>query len=238
MMKKLSTCLITVGLLFLMSACGSSGQPSETPENTTSGGWSLYENEEAALPENVQAAFDKASETYTEIELKPVAYIASQVVAGTNYMILCEAAATEENPTISYQMVVVYADLGGKAEISKVNEFDLTAYTEGDTFETRTQQLSGGWQIAEERTSVPIPKEVKGVFDQAMANMDWGELEPMALLGSQVVAGTNYAFLCYGTMQTDEATQGIHIVTVYADMDGNAEIKSIAPVEPADYNML
>ena len=76
------------------------------------------------------------------------------------------------------------------------------------------------------------------VFDQAMANMDWGELEPMALLGSQVVAGTNYAFLCYGTMQTDEATQGIQIVTVYADMDGNAEIKSIAPVEPADYNML
>lgn len=238
MIKKLSIVLITFVLPFLMSACGSSGQPSENPENTTGGGWSLYENEAAALPENVQAAFDKASETYTESELKPVAYIASQVVAGTNYMILCEAAATEENPTISYQMVVVYADLGGMAEISQVNEFDLTAYTEGDTFETNTQQLSGGWQIAEEGTSVSIPKEVKGVFDQAMESVDWAELEPMALLGSQVVAGTNYAFLCYSTQQTDEAAHGIQVVTVYADMDGNADVKSIAPVEPADYNML
>ena len=68
----------------------------------------MHDNEASVLPEDVQTAFDNATETFTGSELKPVVYVASQAVAGTNYMILCEAATTTETPAESYQMVVVF----------------------------------------------------------------------------------------------------------------------------------
>ena len=241
MLKKLSVVLLAFVLLFVMAACGSSDQTSEnTSETETSepvaGGWELFDNKANVLPEDVQASFDKASETFTGSELKPVAYVASQVVAGTNYMILCEAATTTEQPKTSYQMVIVYADLEGKAEITQMKEFDLTAYVEGDSTEISAEKLAGGWEPAEDRSSVVIPQEAKDVFDKAAGNLDGNELEPMALLGTQVVAGTNYAFLCFSTLQTEETINGIQVVTVYEDLDGNAEITNICTVDPADYN--
>lgn len=241
MLKKLSVVLLAFVLLFVMAAFGSSDQTSEnTSETETSepvaGGWELFDNKTNVLPEDVQASFDKASETFTGSELKPVAYVASQVVAGTNYMILCEAATTTEQPKTSYQMVIVYADLEGKAEITQMKEFDLTEYVEGDSTEISAEKLAGGWEPAEDRSSVVIPQEAKDVFDKAAGNLDGNELEPMALLGTQVVAGTNYAFLCFSTLQTEETINGIQVVTVYEDLDGNAEITNICTVDPADYN--
>ena len=151
-------------------------------------------------------------------------------------MILCEAATTTQQPETSYQMVVVYADLKGNAEITQIKEFDLTEYTDGNNTEISAEQLAGGWQVAEDRSSIVIPKEAKDVFDKAAGNLDGNELEPMALLGTQVVAGTNYAFLCFSTLQTEETINGIQVVTVYEDLDGNAEITNICTVDPADYN--
>ena len=241
MLKKLSVVLLAFVLLFVMAACGSSDQTSENASGTetsepVAGGWELFDNKTNVLPEDVQASFDKASETFTGSELKPVAYVASQVVAGTNYMILCEAATTTEQPKTSYQMVIVYADLEGKAEITQMKEFDLTAYVEGDSTEISAEKLAGGWEPAEDRSSVVIPQEAKDVFDKAAGNLDGNELEPMVLLGTQVVAGKNYAFLCFSTLQTEETINGIQIVTVYEDPDGNAEITNICTVDPADYN--
>ena len=89
---------------------------------------------------------------------------------------------------------------------------------------------------AQPEQTVVIPQEAKDVFDKAAGNLDGNELEPMALLGTQVVAGTNYAFLCFSTLQTEETINGIQVVTVYEDLDGNAEITNICTVDPADYN--
>lgn len=243
MFKKLSALLITLFMITMITACGSSNESAQndgsaetSAEEAMSGGWELFDNEANALPEDVQKAFDKAAETFTGSELKPVAYISSQVVAGMNYMILCETTKTTEQPKTSYQMVIVYADLEGNAEITQMKEFDLAAYTEGDNTEIVAEKLSGGWEVAEDISSVVIPQEAKDVFDQAAENLDGNELEPIALLGTQVVAGTNYAFLCFNTLQTEEAINGIQVVTVYADLGGNAEITNICTVDPADYN--
>ena len=244
MVKKglLSICLIML-VVFFVSACGTSDRPSdnEQSESTESvgsvaGGWELYDNEASALPEEVQTAFDKSVETLIGDELKPVAYVASQAVAGTNYMILCQATTTTETPSTSYQMVIVNADLEGNAEVTEINEFDLTAYTEGDNSELSAEQIAGGWEVAEDQSSSVIPQEAKDAFDKAAKNLDGNELQPLALLGTQVVAGTNYAFLCHSTLQTEETIRGIQVVTIYEDLDGNAEIINIATVNPADYN--
>ena len=243
MLKKLSIIFLALIMIIMITACGSTGEAGQNDESaeagsseTMTGGWELFANEANALPEDVQAAFDKATETFTGSELKPVAYVASQVVAGTNYMILCEAATASENPQISYQMVIVYADLEGNAEITQVKDFDLTAYTEGDSSEISAEKLAGGWEVAEDRSSVVIPQDAKDVFDKAAEKLDGNELDPMVLLGTQTVAGTNYAFLCFSTLQTEETINGIQVVTVYEDLDGNAEITNICSVDPAAFN--
>ena len=240
MLKKISVILISLTMMLFVSACGSSSENGSASESenaeAVTGGWEMHHNEASVLPDDVQTAFDKALETFTGSELKPVVYVASQAVAGTNYMILCEAATTTETPAESYQMVVVYSDPDGNAEITQIKEFDLTAYTEGDGSEISTEKLAGGWEVAEDRSSVVIPQEAKDAFDKAAENLDGNELEPMALLGTQVVAGKNYAFLCFSTLQTEETIKGIQVVTVYEDLSGNAEITNISAVNPADYN--
>ena len=243
MKKKIISLLMILAMMLAVSACGSkdqdtgSGTDADTKQSEpVSGGWELYDNEANVLPEEVQTAFDKAAEQYVGSDLKPLAYIASQVVAGTNYMILCEAETVTEEPVKSYQMVVVYADLEGNAEITQVKDFDLTAYVNGDSTEISAEQLAGGWTVATEKASSVIPQDAKDVFDKAAAGFTGSELEPMVLLGTQVVAGTNYAFLCYSTLQTEETVNGIQVVTVYADLEGNAEITGICTVDPADFS--
>ena len=239
--------VIMIALIFalavLMSACGSEGQTENTEAETDiestevmDGGWEIAGNEAAGLPEEVRAAFDKAVEQFTGSELKPVAYIANQVVAGTNYMILCEAETATAEPVRTYQMAIIYADLEGNAELTSINDFDLTAYTDGNDTEINSEQLAGGWIVPEDAVGSEIPEDAQAAFDKAAEQFTGSDIEPLALLGTQVVAGTNYAFICKSTLTTQEPVSGIQIVTVYADLDGNAEITNISTIDPADFN--
>ena len=242
MFKRLCILFLVLGMVSVLSACGSAEQsdtkqPAESEKSeVVAGGWELAGNEAAALPEEVQAAFDKAREKFTGSDLKPVAYVASQVVAGTNHMFLCEATTTTAEPKTSYQMVVVYEDLQGNAEITATKDFDMAAYTEGGSTDIASEKLSGGWSVPDAACGSAVPDDAKAAFDKATSELGGSDLEPLALLGTQVVSGTNYAFLCKSTLVTQEPVSGIQVVTVYADLDGKAEVSNISTVDPADYN--
>ncbi len=210
MIRKICALLLVTVMIAVCAGCGTQEQVSEA----VSGGWEIVDNEAVSLPDEVQAAFDKAAEEGTT----PVAYIASQVVAGTNYMILCEKDS-------AYQIAVIYQDLEGNAELTKATAFDPVEYTEGEGAGKDTEGLAGGWQMPEEITEAAIPDEAAEAFGKAAG----GDTVPMALLATQVVAGTNYAFLC----RNDDSVQ---VVTVYADLDGNAEITNTYTLDPGEYN--
>ena len=77
-----------------------------------------------AIPEEAQAAFDKANADQTDRALRPEALLATQVVSGTNYMFLCSGMAGKEDPGRYQQVVIVYADLEGNAQIANVCTLD------------------------------------------------------------------------------------------------------------------
>ena len=147
-MKRFITIILTLAMVLGLAACSNkqstaTEEPDEeqetvgtdaTEEELTSldGGWELVRGDAAALPEDVQAAFDKATAEFTGSDLKPVAYVAYQVVSGRNYMVLCEATTVTQDPVTSYQMLVIYADLNGNATLTTLKDFDLTAYTQDD----------------------------------------------------------------------------------------------------------
>lgn len=243
MMKKFIAVILMLAMVFCMAACSSSGSDeTETdvengPEEAVSGGWEMASNDAAALPEDVQKAFDGATEKLTGNELKPVAYVANQVVAGMNYMILCEGTPATADPKPVYQMAVIYADLEGNAEMTSIVDFDYVSFTEGDDQEEQ-EMLAGGWSAAEDAAGSEIPEEVLAAYEKATDTVDWtwSKVEPLAYLGSQLVAGTNYALLCKGEPSSDEKAGSIMVLTVYEDLEGNAEITNIHVLDLTEFS--
>ena len=57
--------------------------------------------------------------------------------------------------------------------------------------------------------------------------------EPVAYLGSQVVAGMNHAYLCRATVVYPDAQPAWKLVYVYEPLEGVAEITRIADLDLA-----
>ena len=55
------------------------------------------------------------------------------------------------------------------------------------------EMISGGWEQA---SSMKVTDEHKELFKKAQETLAGATYTPLAFLGSQVVAGTNYRFLC------------------------------------------
>ena len=92
------------------------------------GGWTP--SEDPTITEELQALFNKGTEALTGISYVPVAYLGSQVVAGTNHAFLCQAVtaypgALETAP--AYAMVYLYEDLSGHVSILSIADFDVGA---------------------------------------------------------------------------------------------------------------
>ena len=92
---------------------------------------------------------------------------------------------------------------------------------------TPADQLAGGWTTPEDGA---ITAEAQAAFDKAVKPGGMA-YTPVALLGTQVVAGTNYAFACIGKPTAQNAKPSPYLVIVYADLEGGAKILSAKPIE-------
>ena len=70
-------------------------------------------------------------------------------------------------------------------------------------------------------------------FTAAVEGMTGYRYEVLAVLGSQPVAGTNYAYFCKGTAVVPDATSAYLLVNVYEDLDGKAELRGTRELLPA-----
>lgn len=89
---------------------------------------------------------------------------------------------------------------------------------------TGPDTIVGGWQEPE---SDEIPIEAKAAFDRALEGYTGLGLNIVEYLGSQVVAGINYKFLCDATTITVNPETSKKIVTVYKDLQGNCTFTDI-----------
>ena len=94
-----------------------------------SGGWENILHEAGELPADAQAAFDKAVEGLVGAEYVPVALMSTQVVAGTNYCILCQITPVVPDAAPTWALVYIYADLDGNAEITNVYELYIDRHS-------------------------------------------------------------------------------------------------------------
>lgn len=191
-------------------AQSSAGTPAEEGV-PLAGGW-----ERSASPvvtEEQKAVLEKALEGLTGAEYEPLAYLGSQVVAGTNHRFLCKVTPVVPDASGSYCVVTVYEDLEGNAELTEVLNSDDEAPEE--------LELDGGWSIAE---TPEVTEEARAALEKAVAHIGEDAYTPLALLATQVVAGTNYSILC----QQNSEEGGYAIVQVNEDLQGEAEILGVS----------
>lgn len=78
--------------------------------------------------EKEMSIFNKTLEGHMGLELKPVA-VASQVVAGINYLFLCTGAPIAANPVTQLYSVEIFVklpgDSGAAVELMAINEIDV-----------------------------------------------------------------------------------------------------------------
>ncbi len=88
--------------------------------------------------------------------------------------------------------------------------------------------IVGGWSASDDSM---ITDEVKAVFDMATKDLTGVDYQPVAYLGSQVVAGINHAILCRATAVMPEAKPYYTIMYIYEDLEGNATIQEFSDIE-------
>jgi hypothetical protein len=188
------------------------------------GGWEInsgalsFDDEEN---KDAKEAFEKATDGLEGYEYEPIAVLGSQVVAGTNYSILCRGTVIVPDAEPVFEIITVYEDLDGNAEITGDKEI-----FSGDS------DAQGGYIVNEGDVSFEKNEDVKTAFDKAITfdkaleSLEGADYEPVAYLGSQTVTGINYMAL----MRVTAVVPEYDLVTVYQDLDGNAEITDMQTV--------
>lgn len=227
MKKSISVILSVAMLLSVIALAGCGKQNQEEPQDNVVGGWTAAtEFATPTMPDYAKEAFEKATGEIVGATYEAVAYLGSQIVAGTNYAFLCNVTTVTAEPVSALKVVKIYADLEGNVEITDVLDVEITAFTEEK--ELNFEQLIGGWNYAE-AVGGKLAADVQTAFDKALDGMTGVSYEPLALLGSQVVAGSNYAVLCKATSVTAEPVSALAVAIIYADLNGGAEVTSICP---------
>lgn len=93
----------------------------------------------------------------------------------------------------------------------------------GSTQDVKDKSL-GGWEVNKGKLSLKENAEAKAAFEKATKGLTGYEYEPIALLGTQIVSGTNYNILARGKVVIPDAKPSYEIITIYEDLEGNAII--------------
>lgn len=188
-----------------------------------SGGWEICEDAAANISADEQAVFDKAVAGIGEgVEYTAKDVIATQVVAGKNYAFLCTGKVVVPDAQPKWYVITASADLEGSVTAASTTEIDVANIKTVDNLPEAG--LSGGWSPDVNETALAISEKVDG----AVGSNVGVALTPIALLGKQIVAGTNYRILAYGSVASAETVEGLYVVDVYEPLDGNTEITSVS----------
>lgn len=121
MMKKLLCAMLTL-MLFALSCVPALA---EAPALSV-GSWSVNTGDPADIPQEVLDAFSKAVEGLTGCVYEPIALLASQVVAGMNYCLLCRLTVVYPDAQPTYALVYVYQNIEGACELARVEDITFS----------------------------------------------------------------------------------------------------------------
>ncbi len=107
----------------------------------------------------------------------------------------------------------------------------LTLVILGGCFSALADPPAGSWTVSTTASAMKLDKEAKQVLKKATKEYTGATFTAIALLGKQIVKGTNFCYLCYSTTTSDPAVNSLCKVYVYQDLNGNAKIKKVQTIK-------
>ena len=174
----------------------------------------VFEKSDTYIDEESLDIFDEAKQNYNALNLDVIALLGKQIVAGENYMFLAKGYNDLDEDNATYKIVIIYNDLENNSTITNVVDFDYTKYV-NENIENSYELLQGGWYVDIPEAKVILSREIQIAFDNATSTLTGATYTPIAVLGKQIVSGTNYAILCYGKASYNDSTGAIYLITLY-----------------------
>lgn len=161
------------------------------------GGWNV-DVVTGGMPQKVATAFGALSEQLIGAEYTPIAYLGSQLVNGTNHAVLAEQLLTTGKDTKNV-VLLIFNEKGMDCNLVNIER----VVTSGE----------GAGAISID-VKTDIPEEAAEAFNKVVGAWVGAEIEPFALLGSQVVSGIDYIFAAEVTLVLEEPVKKVSIVTI------------------------
>ena len=119
-MKKMIALLLTLmmSLSLLVPVFAEEAEP-------VAGGWTANADDPTLIPEEALEAFNKATEELVGCDYEPIALLGSQVVAGTNYCLLCKCTVVTPDAPVSYVLMYIYSGVDGTNEVLDIQDITL-----------------------------------------------------------------------------------------------------------------
>ena len=219
--------LLIIMLCFILIGCG---KVKKSENNIV---FSAYEIDVSAkmmnIPEDVLNKFNEAKKEILVLELEPVSILGTQVVSGTNYLILCKATSIEKPHPTNYQVVTMYVDLEGKSKITGSKEFNYSLYVNRN-IDIDSKLLVGGYTVYTQIGESKLEKNIQEIFNKSTNNDK--KYSPILLFGKEKNDGTNYAVL---TLENNDNVNSLNLLTIHEGNDGSISILSDAFIDLKDF---
>lgn len=201
--------------------------------NAIVGGWVTAEVARTELTEEEEENFKKAMEVVLGETYEPVCVLATQVVSGTNYAYLARGTTVTAEPVSNFFIVKIYQDLEGNVKLESISEINIMEIATADG---NAENVLGGWQLTDTGKPGTLgSEEAQSSFEKALSEIVGVTYNPIQLLASQLVAGTNYIALARGRVSDAEGTLGLYVISWYADLEGNSTVNEINKLDLLHY---
>ena len=192
-------------------------------EEPETGVWRFSSIASDNLSETEKNIFDDAMHGLAGAAYEPVDVIATQTVAGMNLAYLCKVTPAVLDPVPHWAIVTVYAKLDYTADLVGIKDIDIADVKTVENIDD-IPDGDGAGSVEAQENNAALPEGVVSAFEKYAGV----KLDPIAILGTQVVAGTNFRLLAYGTPTVQNPRTYLYVVDVYEDVNGNAEISNVA----------
>ena len=148
-----------------------------------------------------------------------------EYVSGTNYAYLALGTTVTANPVSNYCVLKVYQDLQSNVKVESISEINILDI---ETREDVDDNILGGWTIRDSGKAGSLgSEEAQSSFEKAMSEVIGVGYNPIQLLASQLVNGTNYIALARGRVAGADDTPELYVIRWYADLQGNSTVNEI-----------
>ena len=229
-MKRKIGILVLIGLMSItIFGCSKKGA------GTSTGYWDdiISKDTEVLLSEEEKSIFDAAAKKDKDMEYEPIALLAKQVVAGTNYMFFTKSHSKGEKGNYLYKIVIVYNDLKNNSKITYKQDFETVRYVYEETYNPNDKK-TGAWKVSLPKEDLTLGDKYQELYKNATNKLKGDEYYPIEVLAKQKNKGMNYAVLCYGKKEEDKKP-GIYILTLTEKEDGTQKVTSSAYVDLTYY---